>query len=251
MKMQGEGDVCSIKRIGSMHTQTAMKKILVVDDEPHILELICYNLEKQGYHAICLQDGLAAWTRFEKEVFDMVLLDIMMPGMDGLTLCRKIRDKGSVPIMMISAKIEEFDKVLALELGADDYMTKPFSVRELMARVKSILRRSESQMLEKPGDTFRFKEFTLIPSEHKFLKGDQEIPLTLMEYQIMELLLKNPGKVMSRDIMTEYIWGTDFYGDTRTIDVHIRHLREKMEEDASNPRFIHAVRGVGYKLQEK
>lgn len=228
-----------------------MKKILVVDDEPNIVELITYNLKKEGYQVTNALDGSVAWELLEKNGYDMVLLDIMLPGMDGLSLCRKIREKSNVPVMMISAKIEEFDKVLALELGADDYMTKPFSVRELVARVKAILRRTVDSQKDQDVSIIEFKELTLLPSEHKFLLGDKEIVLTLTEYQIIELLLKNPGKVMSRDILTEYIWGTDFFGDTRTIDVHIRHLREKIELDPSNPEYIVTVRGVGYKLQEK
>ncbi len=228
-----------------------MKKILVVDDEPNIVELITYNLKKEGYQVTSAPDGSAAWELLEKNYFDMVLLDIMLPGIDGLSLCRKIREKSNVPVMMISAKIEEFDKVLALELGADDYMTKPFSVRELVARVKAVLRRTVESKESQEGDIIQFKELTLLPLEHTFLLGEKEIVLTLTEYQIIELLLKNPGKVMSRDILTEYIWGTDFFGDTRTIDVHIRHLREKIELDPSNPEYIVTIRGVGYKLQEK
>ncbi len=228
-----------------------MKTILVVDDEPNIVELITYNLEKEGYQVSKAMDGNAAWEMLEGNRYDMVLLDIMMPGIDGLSLCRKIREKSNVPIMMISAKIEEFDKVLALELGADDYMTKPFSVRELVARVKAVLRRSQETDDVGETATLRFKELALLPSEHKFLKNDREIALTLTEYQIIELLIRNPGKVMSRDILTEYIWGTDFFGATRTIDVHIRHLREKIEDNPSNPGYIMTIRGVGYKLQEK
>lgn len=228
-----------------------MKTILVVDDEPNIVELITYNLEKEGYRVFKALDGSAAWELLEENIYDMVLLDIMMPDIDGLTLCRKIRKKSNVPIMMISAKIEEFDKVLALELGADDYMTKPFSVRELIARVKAVLRRSQKSDDIREADALHFKELTLRPSEHKFLKNNQEIALTLTEYQIIELLIRNPGKVMSRDILTEYIWGTDFFGDTRTIDVHIRHLREKIEENPSSPGYIMTIRGVGYKMQEK
>ena len=228
-----------------------MKKILVVDDETSIVELIRYNLKKEGYAVDSAADGTQALTLFEKNPYDMVLLDIMMPGIDGLSLCRRIREKSNVPIMMISAKIEEFDKVLALELGADDYMTKPFSVRELVARVKAILRRVKEAESGKESDVIRFKTLTLLPAEHKFLKGEQEVALTLTEYQILELLLRNPGKVMSREILTEYIWGTDFFGDTRTIDVHIRHLREKIEENPGSPEYIVTVRGVGYKLQEK
>src|SRR6056297_2936911 len=196
---------CKAKQKGGRPpAEQQMKRILVVDDEPNIVELISFNLEKEGYEVARAFDGEEAWRLLREESFDMILLDIMMPGLDGMSLCRRIRERQDTPIMMISAKIEEFDKVLALELGADDYMTKPFSVRELVARVKAILRRSQEAAGPGDGDRIAYGELVLLPAEHKFQKGGRDVALTLTEYQIMELLMRNPGKVLSREILTEY-----------------------------------------------
>ncbi len=230
------------------------KKILVVDDEPNIVELISFNLKQNGYEPVTAMDGRQAWERFVDTKPDLVLLDIMMPETDGLELCKNIRAHSDVPIIMISARIEEFDKVFALEIGADDYMTKPFSVRELLARVKAQLRRSA--LAEKPKtpvveDRIVFDRLTMFPSRHQVQKDSEELSLTLTEYRILEMLMRHPGRVMSRERLIEHVLGTDFYGDTRTIDVHVRHLREKIEDDPGSPSYLLTVRGVGYKFRDR
>lgn len=225
-----------------------MKTVLVVEDEAGIRELIAYNLETDGYTVLEAGDGETGWSLFCGHSPDLVLLDILLPGLDGLELCRRIRSAGTVPVIMVSARVEEFDKVLALELGADDYLTKPFSVRELRARVRALLRRTGGA--QKPAPAFRYGALRLLPEEHRVLRGDREIPLTRTEYQILECLLRNPKQVLTRDLLAQQIWGTDYYGETRTIDVHVRHLREKVEEDPSRPRVVRTVRGLGYRLGE-
>lgn len=226
------------------------RKILVVEDEISIRELIEFNLKQEGYQVTSYGDGRKAWEAFEQDRPDLALLDIMVPGLDGMELCRRIRGVSRIPVIMVSARIEEFDKVLALELGADDYMTKPFSVRELLARIRAVLRRTE-ESFSVPGEkVLASGDLTLIPDRHQVLRDGQEVPLTLTEFRILELLMKAPGRVMSREILMEQVWGESFFGDTRTIDVHVRHLREKVEEDPANPRFILTVRGVGYKFRE-
>ena len=230
------------------------KKILVVDDEPNIVELITFNLKQNGYETVIARDGRQAWERFIETKPDLVLLDIMMTETDGLELCKNIRAQSDVPVIMISARIEEFDKVLALEIGADDYMTKPFSVRELLARVKAQLRRSavgEKREESVSDDQIVFDRLTMVPSQHQVRKDEKELPLTLTEYRILEMLMRHPGRVMSREMLIEHVLGTDFYGDTRTIDVHVRHLREKIEDEPGTPRYLLTVRGVGYKFRDR
>ena len=230
------------------------KKILVVDDEPNIVELITFNLKQNGYETVIARDGRQAWERFIETKPDLVLLDIMMPETDGLELCKNIRAQSDVPVIMISARIEEFDKVFALEIGADDYMTKPFSVRELLARVKAQLRRSavgEKREESVEDDRIVFDRLTMVPSQHQVRKDEKELPLTLTEYRILEMLMRHPGRVMSREMLIEHVLGTDFYGDTRTIDVHVRHLREKIEYEPGTPRYLMTVRGVGYKFRDR
>jgi len=226
------------------------RKILVVEDEVSIRELIEFNLKQEGYQVTSYGDGRKAWEAFEQDRPDLALLDIMVPGLDGMELCRRIRGVSRIPVIMVSARIEEFDKVLALELGADDYMTKPFSVRELLARIRAVLRRTEENFSVPGEKVLASGDLTLIPDRHQVLRDGQEVPLTLTEFRILELLMKAPGRVMSREILMEQVWGESFFGDTRTIDVHVRHLREKVEEDPANPRFILTVRGVGYKFRE-
>lgn len=224
------------------------EKILVVDDAEHIVELIKYNLEKNGYNVICAYDGIEALELAKKELPHLIILDIMLPKMDGYDVCKSIRNDPSIstmPIMMLTAKGEEFDKVLGLELGADDYITKPFSVRELLARVKAILRRTKYQNID---NTFSFDDAIVNFQKHEVIKKGSKVDLTLKEFELLETLIRNKGRVLTRDYLLDKIWGYDYAGETRTVDVHIRHLRQKMEDDDRNPKFIETIRGVGYRF---
>ncbi|MEA4827170.1 MAG: response regulator transcription factor [Clostridium sp.] len=226
----------------------AEEKILIVDDEDHIRELIKFNLEKNGYRAICAEDGLEALKLAKKELPQLILLDVMLPGMDGYDVCKEIRKDNNIsntPIIMITAKSEELDKILGLELGADDYMTKPFSVRELIARTKAVLRRTKPQSIEK---VYKFGNIAIDFEKHEILKNDEKVDLTLKEFELVEVLIKNKGRVMTRDFLLDKVWGYEYIGETRTVDVHIRHLRKKIEDDDKNPKFIETIRGIGYRF---
>ncbi len=232
------------------------KNILTVDDEIHILELLRYNLETAGYNVIQAESGEEGLEILDKNDIDAVLLDLMLPGIDGLEVLRRIRtnpEKRKTPVIMLTAKGEEFDKVLGLEMGADDYIAKPFSVRELQARLKAILRRVDDQKDE--NDKKEIKKISIHGLEigletRTVTMNGQEIEMSHKEFELLKLLAENPGRVYSRDILLEKIWGYEYIGETRTVDVHIRHIRKKIEEDDSNPLFIKTVRGYGYKFRE-
>lgn len=226
----------------------SQEKILVVDDEVHIQELIKFNLENNGFKVICAGNGIDALNLARMELPDLVLLDLMLPGIDGYEVCKEIRKDNSIssmPIIMLTAKGDEFDKVLGLELGADDYLTKPFSVRELLARVKAILRRT---VIKNIDTLYRFGNIVVDFDKHEILRDDEKIDLTLKEFELLEILIRNKGRVMTRDYLLDKIWGYDYIGETRTVDVHIRHLRQKIEKDDKNPVFLETVRGVGYRF---
>ncbi|KLU60470.1 transcriptional regulatory protein WalR [Peptococcaceae bacterium CEB3] len=228
----------------------SLPTILVVDDEKPIQELLRFNLEKEGYKVRLAADGAEALDWVEKELPDLMILDLMLPGMTGLEVCRRLRmmpKYRELPIIMLTAKGEEIDKVLGLELGADDYMTKPFSPRELVARIKARLRR----VTVTPDDSVEIKRGDLrmdLGRFQVFVQG-QETELTPKEFELLRVLVLNPGRVYSRDELLEQIWGYDYAGDTRTVDVHIRHLRQKIEQDPSNPSRIETLRGVGYRFK--
>lgn len=231
-----------------------MPKILVVDDEQPIRELVKYNLEREGYQVLQAADGVSALSVARKENPDLIILDIMLPGEDGLSVCRSLnRDAQtrSIPIIMLSARGEEVDKVLGLEMGADDYMTKPFSPRELVARVKARLRRQigENQASDPSG---RITVGKMVIDQDRFMVSYNGIKqdLTPKEFELLRYLARNPGKVFTRDFLLEQIWGYDFAGDSRTVDVHIRHIRQKLEQIPEAPQFIDTVRGVGYRFKE-
>ncbi|MBU3154693.1 response regulator transcription factor [Clostridium estertheticum] len=226
----------------------AEEKVLVVDDEEHIRELIKFNLEKNGYKVICADNGIDAVKLAKEQAPQLMLLDLMLPGMDGLDVCKEIRkdsNMSGMPIIMITAKGEEIDKIIGLELGADDYITKPFSVRELVARVKAILRRTTMKIVEK---TFKIGNLVIDFGKHEVLKSEIRIDLTLKEFELLQILIKNKGRVMTRDFLLDKIWGYEYVGETRTVDVHIRHLRQKIEEDDKNPVYIQTIRGIGYRF---
>lgn len=226
----------------------AEKKILVVDDEEHIIELIKFNLEKNGYKVLTANTGDLGLKIAKEKMPDLLLLDLMLPGMDGLEVCKEIRKEpiiSSMPIIMITAKSEELDKILGLELGADDYITKPFSVRELMARVKAILRRT---VVKYEDNNFKFGDVVIDFEKHEVKRNGEKVELTLKEFELLEILIKNRGRVMTRDFLLDKIWGYEYVGETRTVDVHVRHLRQKIESNDKNPVFIQTIRGIGYKF---
>jgi DNA-binding response OmpR family regulator len=232
-------------------------RILLVDDEQSILTLLSYPLRQDGYEVVRASSGAEALERFAELDFDLVVLDVMMPNIDGLEVTRRMRATSTVPIIMLTAKTEEIDKVLGLELGADDYITKPFSIREFRSRVKAALRRSAMRPAASgPGDM----DGQLEPLEAGELRIDFDkrsvrmhgdvVPTTFVEFEILALLARHPGRVFSREGLLERIWGDSAYRDPRTIDVHIRHLREKLERDAKEPEYIFTVRGVGYRFRD-
>lgn len=230
------------------------KTILAVDDEIHILELLKYNLETNGYYVITAETGEEALELLAKEKVDAVLLDLMLPKIDGLEVLRRIRttkEINKIPVILLTAKSDEFDKVLGLEMGADDYIAKPFSIRELQARVKAVLRRvSEEQYLLTEKNLISTHGLEIGLETKTVKKYGVPIEMSLKEFELLKLLAENPGKVYSRDVLLEKIWSYEYIGETRTVDVHIRHIRKKIEEDDSNPIFIKTVRGFGYKFRE-
>lgn len=228
-----------------------MATILVVDDEEPIQELLRFNLEKEGYLVCVAKDGQEALKHVENDQPDLLVLDLMLPGMDGLEVCRKLRSNSKfqqIPIIMLTAKGEEIDKVLGLELGADDYMTKPFSPRELLARIKARLRRPNSQEEADAQIIIRGELRVDVTGFRVHVRGE-ETELTPKEFELLRVLVAHPGRVYSRDELLERIWGYEYDGDTRTVDVHVRHLRLKVERDPSNPEYIETLRGIGYRFK--
>lgn len=236
------------------------KKILIVDDEKPIVEILTYNLQKEGYETIEAYDGEQAISLALLQKPDLILLDIMLPKVDGLTVCKRIRHTlSNVPILILSAKDEEIDKILGLELGADDYITKPFSVRELMARVKANLRKSEviqdteqvEEELEEKGNKIDVGDLKLDLDKFEVKVRGEVIDLTLREFEVLKYLANQPGQVVTRETLLEKVWGYEYYGDIRTVDVTVRRIREKIEKDTSNPKILITKRGVGYYIAAK
>ncbi len=223
-----------------------MNKILVVDDEKAIVDILKFNLEKEGYIVATAYDGETALNMALEEEYDLLLLDIMMPKKDGLEVCREVRAKSNVPIIMITAKAEEVDKVLGLEFGADDYITKPFGVRELIARVKSNLRRTVLSDSKKKTQLHTFGDISINVDRYEVKKYDEIIELTSREYELLEFLALKNDQIFTREQLLEKVWGYEYYGDVRTVDVTVRRLREKIEDDPSKPGYILTKRGVGY-----
>lgn len=224
------------------------KRVLIVEDEMSISDIISFNLKKEGYETDTAYDGEEGLKKALDSKFDLILLDIMLPQMDGFQVCRKIREKSSVPIIMLTAKEEEVDKVLGLELGADDYITKPFGMRELIARIKANIRRTEFSGSETETDS-RITEYGNIIIDmvkYEVRKNDVPLELTLREFELLKYLVQKADQVFSREQLLEKVWGYEYYGDIRTVDVTIRRLREKVEDDPGNPRYIMTKRGIGY-----
>lgn len=226
-------------------------KILIVDDEGHIRELVKFNLAKEGYEILEAEEGYEAVRLAVLEKPELIILDLMLPGMDGLEVCRSLkgrRETSAVPIIMLTAKSEEIDKVIGLELGADDYLTKPFSIRELIARVKAVLRRSHKD--NSSGGELVLGKLRLHFSRYEAYLGKEKLELTPKEYELLKLMATNLGKVFTRDQLLEKIWGYEYFGDTRTVDVHVRHLRIKLADDPQMAEAIETVRGVGYRFRD-
>ncbi|PGS54719.1 response regulator transcription factor [Bacillus sp. AFS041924] len=230
-------------------------KILVVDDEEHILTLIKFNLEQAGFQVVAASDGEEGLQKAIEEKPELIVLDLMLPKKDGMEVCKELRlQRNTTPILMVTAKDDEFDKVLGLELGADDYMTKPFSPREVVARVKAILRRAK--ITETPvqsnddTDTLIIADLKILPEYYEAYFQGEKLELTPKEFELLLYLTKNKGRVLTRDQLLSAVWNYDFAGDTRIVDVHISHLREKIELDSKKPVYIKTIRGLGYKLEE-
>ncbi len=230
-------------------------RILLVDDEQPIQTLLSFPLQRDGYDVVTVADGREALARFSEQHFDLVVLDLMLPKMDGLEVCRRLRSQvgngKTVPIIMLTARAEEIDKVLGLELGADDYITKPFSVREFRSRVKAALRRAALARTD-PEDEAPIVtlDLSIDPAKRTVEVRGEIVPITFVEFEILSALARSPGRVFTRDMLLTRVWGDSAYRDPRTIDVHIRHLREKLEIDAKDPEYLFTVRGVGYRFRD-
>lgn len=225
-----------------------MKKILIIEDEPNIIELVGYNLKNNGYDYISAEDGVMGITLVHREKPDLILLDLMLPGKNGHEICQELRVEGNkTPIIMLTAKSDEVDKILGLEFGADDYITKPFSVRELMARIKAVLRRYEERgSLENANEHItQIDDIVINTDRHEVTVDGRAVELTLKEFELLCFLTENRGHVFSRDTLLDKVWGIDYAGETRTVDVHIRYLRKKLGED----KYIQTIRGKGYKMR--
>lgn len=231
------------------------RTVLIVDDEKSIVDILKFNLEKSEYNTICAYDGKEALRLAREEAPDLMLLDVMLPYIDGFDVCKTLRSEGSnIPIIMITAREEETDKVFGLELGADDYITKPFSIRELLARVKTNMRRASTNdisPIEESGETIRFKDIIIDFERHTVFKSGKDLELTSREYELIKYLASVPGKVISREQLMSEVWQYDYYGDLRAVDVAVRRLREKLEENPAEPIYVMTKRGVGYYFSEE
>jgi two-component system, OmpR family, alkaline phosphatase synthesis response regulator PhoP len=227
-----------------------MASILIVDDEENIRNLVKAYVESAGYTAYVAQDGPGALAAFRRYHPDLIVLDVMLPGLDGLEVLQQIRRESEVYVLLLTARSEETDRIVGLTVGADDYLTKPFSPRELVARVKAILRRGRSDRADE-GETLTFTHIRIDDQRHKVWRDEQEIELTALEFKLLKTLATYAGMVLSREQLLERVWGYEFYGDERVVDVHIGHLRQKLEADPANPQYLLTVRGVGYKFEDK
>ncbi len=223
------------------------KKILIVDDEKNIVDIITFNLKKEGFDVICAFDGEQGLYLALNEHPELIILDIMMPKLDGFEVCRKVREKLQTPIIMLTARAEEVDKVVGLELGADDYVTKPFSIRELLARIKANLRRQDAEPSDiKKDNVLEFGDISIYPDKYELRKREEVIELTRREFELVKFLATQKTQVFSREALLEKVWGYEYFGDVRTVDVTIRRLRSKLEDNPDKPKFILTKRGIGY-----
>ncbi len=232
------------------------QRILVIEDEANIQELLKYNLEKNGYKVTIVGNGAEGLEEAVANVPDLILLDLMLPGLDGLEVCKRLRMEKrtkKIPIFMLTAKSEELDKVLGLELGADDYITKPFSIKELIARIRAAMRRisedkADEVLEEEKVKILKIRDIEIDCEKYEVRKNGEKIALTLKEFELLKMLVENKGKVLTRDFLLDKIWGYDYVGETRTVDVHIRHVRQKINDDDGSNQMIETIRGVGYRL---
>lgn len=234
-------------------TAVTHKKILIVDDEKDIVELIAYNLEREGFQVLRAYDGQTAWETTRLARPDMVLLDLMMPGLSGLEVCKRIRrhkETEMLPVIMLTAKTDQVDKILGLELGADDYVTKPFSVRELIARIRTIFRRSEARKETDPAETFAYQGLEIDFPACTVTVDGKRVTMSSREFKLLQCLARRPGRVFSRDQLLDQIWGDETFVEPRTVDVHISRLRAAIEKDRERPQYILTVRGLGYKFTD-
>jgi two-component system response regulator RegX3 len=229
--------------------ENKLPRILVVEDEETLAEAISFLLSKEGFDVSVAATGPEAVELFEKNGADLILLDLMLPGLSGTEVCRQIRTKSSVPIIMLTAKDSEIDKVVGLEIGADDYVTKPYSSRELIARIRAVLRRGELQDVADDGAVIEVGPVRMDTDRHVISVNGAEVSIPLKEFELLEFLMRNPGRVLTRIQLIDRVWGSDYVGDTKTLDVHIKRLRAKIEKDPANPEFIQTVRGMGYKME--
>lgn len=229
-------------------------RILIVDDEKDIADLVAYNLEKEGYEVLKAFDGEKALALVRAKKPALVVLDLMLPGIQGLEVCKRLRrdaESASIPIIMLTAKGEELDRVIGLEVGADDYVTKPFSVKELVARIKAVLRRSDAGRQPEKPEIFEFKGLRIDMKSYEVTVGGRRVTLSPKEFKLLHFLSRNPGRVYSRDQILDRVWGDESFVEPRTVDVHVRRLRAQIEEDENSPTYIVTVRGVGYKFAER
>ncbi|MCT2537186.1 response regulator transcription factor [Aquibacillus koreensis] len=227
------------------------QKVLIVDDEESIVTLLQYNIEKAGFKTDVAYTGTDGLHKATSQSFDLIVLDLMLPGLEGTEVCKQLRQKQiDTPILMLTAKDDEFDKVLGLELGADDYLTKPFSPKEVVARIKAILRRTGKRESEPEQSFIKVSELLIYPEQYEATIRDETLTFTRKEFELLLYLAKHKGKVLSRDQLLSAVWNYDFVGDTRIVDVHVSHLREKIEPDTKHPVYIKTIRGLGYKMEE-
>lgn len=226
------------------------ERILIVDDEPSILTLVEYHLRKAGYAVATAEDGTQALEKARHERPDLIVLDVMLPDLDGFEVCRELRKTANTPIIFLTARDDAIDRIVGLELGADDYLTKPFNPRELTARVKAILRRTNPAQVSSGNDRVEAGEMIIDLRRHEVVLRGEAVALTPKEFELLETLATNPGMAMSREMLLDRVWGNDYFGDARIVDVHISHLREKIEADPGQPVYVKTVRGVGYKFRD-
>jgi two-component system, OmpR family, response regulator RegX3 len=239
-----------ILEAGSVATKGVfLKKVLIIEDERAMAEAVRFNLEKEGYEVDIALDGESGWKLYEGGSYDLIILDLMLPGMDGMEICREVRRTGLTPIVMLTARDSDVDKILGLEMGADDYVTKPFNMRELLARIKAVLRRAAAEEEKPSPKRLEAGDIVIDDERHEVKVGGEVVEMPLMEYRLLEIFMKNRGKALPREYLISQAWGGDFYGQTKTLDVHIRRLREKVEKDPAAPEHIITVRGVGYRFE--
>jgi two-component system response regulator RegX3 len=239
------------RRADQEHRMSTEAHILVVEDEPSFADALTIGLEREGFRVTTVADGASALARFDEVAPDLVLLDLMLPRISGLDVCRELRTKSQVPIIMVTAKASEVDTVVGLEVGADDYVTKPYRLRELVARMRAVLRRSDgrSDELAVESNPIVLGELSLDPERHEVKLREQLVSMPLKEFELLTLLMENAGRVLTRDVLIDRVWGSDYVGDTKTLDVHVKRLRAKVEDDPRNPTRIVTIRGLGYKFE--